>query len=209
MPKPKLTPAAPGAGDLKIEWLEIGRIRPYPNNARVITRAAISKVAASIKQFGWQSPIVVDRDFVIIIGHVRRLAALKNHYKTVPVHVADLPPDRVKALRLADNRTHEETDWSRDSLIDELGELDALNLDLNALTGFDDDELDKILDDPLAKELAGLLGGKRRKSKAGKNGAAPDRFSVLVTCADEVQRSQLLERLSGEGLKCRVWQPLA
>src|ERR1039457_1544503 len=66
MPKPKLTPAAPGAGDLKIEWLEIGRIRPYPNNARVITRAAISKVAASIKQFGWQSPIVVDQDFVII-----------------------------------------------------------------------------------------------------------------------------------------------
>jgi len=85
---------------------------PGPNNARVIPPSLVEKVASSIRSFGWRQPIVVDTAGVIVVGHVRLLAAQSMALSEVPVHVArDLTPSQVKAYRLMDNRSHDEATW--------------------------------------------------------------------------------------------------
>ena len=130
---------------MEVELWFIDRPVPYARNARKIPPAAVDKVAASIKEFGWRQPIVVDSEAVIIAGHTRLLAAQKLGLKQVPVHVATgLSPAQVKAYRLMDNRTHEEAAWDMDLLPLELVDLKALSFDLE-LTGFDDQELGRLL----------------------------------------------------------------
>jgi DNA modification methylase len=134
--------------DLKVCWWPIDKPIPYARNSRKIPERAIDKVAASIKEFGWRQAIVVDKDDVIICGHTRLLAARKLGLKQVPIHVADnLTAAQVKAYRLMDNRSHEETDWDLELLGPELEELHDLDFDLE-LTGFDPHELDSFLSDP-------------------------------------------------------------
>src|SRR5207248_848293 len=87
----------------------------------------------------------VDQAGVIIAGHTRLLGAKKLGLQSVPVHIAaNLTPTQVRAYRLMDNRSHEESSWDVDFLTPELTELQALNLDLN-LTGFDTREIDALL----------------------------------------------------------------
>lgn len=120
------------------------RVIPYARNPRK-NNAAVAKVAASIKEYGFRQPIVVDKDMVVIVGHTRLLAAQQLGIAEVPVHVAEgLTPAQVKAYRIADNRTHEEAEWDDELLAIELGELKESGFALD-LTGFDEDELDKLL----------------------------------------------------------------
>jgi DNA modification methylase len=131
---------------MEIKFWPIERVTPYPKNARKITDKAVEKVAASIQEFGWRQPIVVDVNGVIVIGHIRRLAAIKLEMTEVPVHVADnLTPAQIRALRLADNRIHEEAAWDMNLLGSELMELNGLGEFNIGLTGFDERELNKLL----------------------------------------------------------------
>jgi DNA modification methylase len=121
------------------------RIIPYSRNARKIPPQAVDKVAASIKEFGWRVPIVVDTDGVIICGHTRLLAAYKLGLKEAPVHVADnLTPAQVRAYRLMDNRSHDETSFDEGLLGLELLDLKGMGVDID-LTGFDLHEVDELL----------------------------------------------------------------
>jgi DNA modification methylase len=130
---------------MEIRIWPLERIVPYSRNARKIPPQAIDKVAASIREFGWRVPIVVDRDGVIVCGHTRLLAAQKLGLKEAPVHVADnLTPAQVRAYRLLDNRSHEETSWDLDLLGLELLDLKDLKIDLE-LTGFDYTQIDELL----------------------------------------------------------------
>jgi ParB-like chromosome segregation protein Spo0J len=123
----------------------IDRPIPYARNSRKIPQRAIDKVAASIKEFGFRQAIVVDKDGVIICGHTLWLAAKKLGLREVPVHVAEnLTPAQVKAYRLMDNRSHQETDWDLELLGPELEDLKGLDFDL-ALTGFEQREIDALL----------------------------------------------------------------
>ncbi len=137
----------PQSPSFAVEWWPIGRVTPYPNNARVIPASAVEKVASSIRAFGWRQPIVVDADGVIIVGHVRLLAAQSMAMTEVPVHVAlDLTPGQVKAYRLMDNRSHDEATWDLDLIGPELQSIQELDSDFDlALTGFDQDELNAYL----------------------------------------------------------------
>ena len=129
------------SGTFKVESWPIDRPRPYTHNPRRVPQSAIEKVARSIAEFGFRQPIVVDPQGVIIVGHTRLLAAKKLGHKTVPVHVAyGLTDEQVKAYRLADNRTAQETDWDPELLGLELADLRALGLDLD-LTAFEADEI--------------------------------------------------------------------
>lgn len=129
---------------MKVELISIDRVIPYARNPRH-NDGAISKVAASIKEFGFRQPIVVDNDYVIIVGHTRLLAAQNLGIEKVPIHIAEgLTEAQVKAYRIADNRTHEEAQWDDELLALELGDLENNGFDLE-LTGFDPDELDKLL----------------------------------------------------------------
>jgi DNA modification methylase len=129
---------------VKIELRSIRSIKPYPGNPRV-NDDAVDAVAASLKEFGFRQPIVVDAQGVIIVGHTRYKAALKLGLKEVPVHVAtDLTPTQVKAYRLADNATNEIAGWDYDLLPIELSALQEVNYDLGLL-GFDSEELARIM----------------------------------------------------------------
>lgn len=126
---------------MKIRLADPETLKPYPHNPRLISQAAIDKVLASVREFGWRQPIVVDEDGVILVGHTRRLAAIKGGYKQVPVHDATgLSDAQKRAYRLADNRTGEESEWDMPVLATEIAGLRALDFDLKPL-GFDMPEL--------------------------------------------------------------------
>lgn len=102
----------------------IGEVKPYENNPRRIPQDAIDVVARSIELYGWQQPIVVDKDMVIVVGHTRRLAALKLGYSEVPVLVSNLPEEKLREYRLVDNRTGEMSGWDHNALVMELREFE-------------------------------------------------------------------------------------
>tara|TARA_R110000803_G_scaffold205676_1_gene272527 strand:+ start:184 stop:783 length:600 start_codon:yes stop_codon:yes gene_type:complete len=126
---------------MNIKQINIDDVIPYHNNPR--KNQAIDKVASSIKEYGFQQPIVVDKHMVVIVGHTRLLGAKKLGLKEVPIVIADLSDAKAKAYRIADNRVNEESDWDFKLLQGELNILLDLETDLN-LTGFSSDELDSM-----------------------------------------------------------------
>ena len=133
---------------MEIESRKFTDIKPYHRNPR-LNDAAVAQVAASIREFGFRQPIVVDPDGVIIAGHTRWKAAQQLGLDTVPVHVArDLTPSQVAAYRIADNQLASLAEWDYDLLPLELAELQEADFNLELL-GFDPDELAKILNPAL------------------------------------------------------------
>ena len=129
---------------MKIEMRRLAEVKPYDKNPRVNDQA-VDAVAKSIAEYGFRQPIVVDGEGIIIVGHTRWKAAQKLGLAEVPVHVAvDLPPEKVKAYRLADNKLAELAEWDMDLLPIELSELRGMDVDLGML-GFAPDELEKLL----------------------------------------------------------------
>lgn len=128
---------------LKVEYRNVADLNPYENNPR-LNDGAVDAVAASIKEFGFKVPIVVDSDGVIVTGHTRLKAAKKLGIDTVPVIVADdLTPEQVKAFRLADNKTGELAQWDLDKLDIELDGIDEIDMgDFGCGKGAHDLELD-------------------------------------------------------------------
>src|SRR4051794_28900500 len=125
---------------MRVTMRNLATIQPYPHNPRH-NDAAVESVAASIREFGFRQPIVVDRDSVIVVGSTRYKAALQLGMKQVPVHVATgLSPAQLKAYRIADNKTAELADWDDDLLVKELTALQQEDFDLD-LTGFSAEEL--------------------------------------------------------------------
>ena len=94
---------------MQIKSIETNKILPYINNPR--KNLNIDKVASSIKEFGFQQPIVIDKNNTIIVGHTRFEAAKKLGLKEVPVQIADLTETQAKAYRIADNRLNEDASW--------------------------------------------------------------------------------------------------
>ena len=130
-----------------IELRDINSITPYERNPR-LNDNAVDAVAASLQEFGFRQPIVVDNAGVIIAGHTRWKSAKKLGLKKVPVHVAtDLTPEQVKAYRLADNKTGELAEWDMEILPIELAELRDVGFDMSVLA-FDEKELAKLLTVP-------------------------------------------------------------
>ena len=127
---------------MNIQEIEIDKIIPYHNNPR--KNLNVDKVASSITEFGFQQPIVVDKNYVVIVGHTRLHAAKKLNYQKVPVFVADLSENKAKAYRIADNRLNEDSSWDYDFLNIEMNILNEGNYDLSQL-GFNDEELKNLL----------------------------------------------------------------
>lgn len=138
---------------MKVETVSIDKIKPYENNPRN-NDDAVDAVANSIKEFGWQQPIVVDNDRVIIAGHTRYKAAKKLGYKEVPIVVADnLTKEQVNAYRLADNKSGELAEWDDAELQEELDKI--MDIDMSDF-GFELDtalENDEVIDDDYEEEI--------------------------------------------------------
>ncbi len=106
---------------MDIQDESVSELKPYTANPRVISASAVDRVAESISSFGWQQPIVVDADNVIIAGHTRYLAAMQLGLDVVPVKRAeDLTEEQAKAYRLVDNKLSDITQWDNELLIEEL-----------------------------------------------------------------------------------------
>ena len=123
---------------LRVKYVPIGDVRPYEDNPRR-NDGAVQAVAASLREFGWKQPIVVDADGTIVVGHTRYKAALALGMTDVPVVVAsDLTPEQCAAYRLADNRVGELAEWDSELLAQELDGLSGFDMEQ---FGFDESDL--------------------------------------------------------------------
>ncbi len=114
---------------MEIVYKKVSDLKPYKNNPRK-NDGAVDAVAASIKEFGFKVPIVIDGNNEIVAGHTRLKAAKKLKLTEVPCIVADdLTPDQIKAFRLVDNKTAELAEWDFDALKAELDNIDMDMLD--------------------------------------------------------------------------------
>jgi hypothetical protein len=130
---------------MKVEQRPIDKLIPYINNSRKHSDEQVAQIAASIKEFGWTNPILVDGDNGLIAGHGRLLAARKLGMDKIPViELAHLSENQKKALIIADNKLALNSDWDNNLLMIELSELNNDDYDLSVL-GFDQDELDALL----------------------------------------------------------------
>ena len=127
---------------MQIVTRPIDSLIPYENNPRKNDKA-VDAVAASIREFGWKVPLVIDKDNVIVCGHTRLKAAEKLGLKEIPCVIADdLSEEQIKAFRLADNKVSEQAEWDWDKLNEEL---EGLTLDMEEF-GFEFEDLSDIPD---------------------------------------------------------------
>jgi ParB-like chromosome segregation protein Spo0J len=133
---------------LNVEWRNVEALVPYARNARTHSDEQVAQIAASIKEFGWTNPVLVDGDNGIIAGHGRVMAARKLGLSDVPcIELSHLTDAQRRAYILADNKLAENADWSNDLLQIELSALHDEGFDLG-LTGFSGEELSTLMYDP-------------------------------------------------------------
>ena len=126
---------------MEIENISVGLLIPYDNNPR-LNDGAVDGVAASIREFGFKVPLVIDQNNVIVCGHTRLKAALKLGLESVPcIRADDLSDEQIKAFRLADNKVSEAAEWDLDKLSVELAEIDGIEMEQ---FGFEDIEIGSI-----------------------------------------------------------------
>ena len=196
---------------MQIEYVKIENIIPYSNNPRQNDGEAVDRVAASISEYGFKSPIIVDKDNIIVAGHTRYKAARKLRLEEVPVIKADdLTPAQIKAFRIADNKVAEYSSWDNEMLSIELEGLQELDFDLE-LTGFDDWEIDELFNDSSDTDDLGDNLDEHRESLQERFIVPP--FSILDTRQGYWQDRKRLwkqiikshngrdESLLGDGLK--------
>jgi len=127
---------------MDIKYLSPSELKPYDRNPR--KNLNVDKVADSLKEFGFQQPIVVDKKMIVIVGHTRLEASKKLKLDKVPVLIADISPEKAKAYRIADNRLNQDSSWDFHLLNTEFGDLLDNHYDLSHL-GFDEKEIEKIV----------------------------------------------------------------
>ncbi|MBQ0061346.1 MAG: ParB N-terminal domain-containing protein [Bacteroidales bacterium] len=174
---------------MQIVEKDIKEIIPYERNPRKNDKA-VDKVAASIEEFGFKVPIVVDKDNIIVAGHTRYKAARKLHLTTVPVIVADdLNENQIKAFRLADNKVSELAEWDDDLLALELEDIIDLDMtDFGFELTFDEEETEAIEDD-FEVELP-----EEPKSKLGQ---VYQLGNHRLMCGDSTKEEDVLKLMNG------------
>lgn len=174
----------------KIEYLKIGTLSAYETNSRTHSADQISQIAASIKEFGFTNPVLVDADSTIIAGHGRVEAAKQMGMDEIPcLRLLHLTEAQRKAYVIADNKLALNAGWDDDLLKQEIIALEDLEFDI-ALLGFDSGELAKMFDVIEEAEI------KEEKYN--------EVFNIIIDCKDEEEQERVFNRLDSEGYKCRV-----
>jgi DNA modification methylase len=121
----------------EVQEVPVSKLIPYVNNAKIHSEEQVTKIASSIREFGFVSPILIDKDFNVIAGHGRLMAAKKLDMENVPcLFIEGLSEAQRKAYILADNRLSELAEWDMDLVMSELDGLKDMDFDIE-LTGFD------------------------------------------------------------------------
>jgi ParB-like chromosome segregation protein Spo0J len=176
----------------KIEQRNVSELIPYAANSRTHSDAQVAQIAASIKEFGWTNPILIDGDNTIIAGHGRLLAARKLGMEEVPAIIVDhLSKAQQRALVIADNQLALNAGWDMDMLKAEIEDLNLDGFDLELL-GFDD------------KFLDALNASKFEETRIAEEQDVEAVFEIAVSCANEDEQEKVYQILTEQGLKCRV-----
>ena len=172
---------------------------PYARNSRTHSDEQVAQIAASIREFGFTNPVLVDDDGGIVAGHGRVMAARQIGMTAVPtINVGWLSEQQRRAYVIADNQLALNAGWDDEALAAELSSLGEAGFDIG-LVGFSDAEMERLL---------GLTGG-------GGDGAGGDdkpdpginyqeKFAVLVDCKSEAHQAQVYESLLAKGYTCKV-----
>jgi len=176
--------------NLEVAYIATTDVIPYANNPRTHSDQQVAQVAASIKEFGFNNPILLDEHNGIIAGHGRLAAAQKLGMELVPtITLEGLTEAQRKAYVIADNKLTENGGWDYDLLAVEIERLAELDIDLT-LTGMDEIELAKMFDEPQQHVVQEV--------------DYAESFSVVVECSNESEQEKIFNRLDSEGYKCRV-----
>jgi ParB-like chromosome segregation protein Spo0J len=175
----------------KIERRNLESLIPFAKNSRTHSPEQVAQIAASITEWGWTTPVLIDETGMIIAGHGRVLAARKLGLTDVPVVVAtDWSDAKKRAYVIADNKLALNAGWDHELLALELSELGELGFDLH-LTGFDSQEIAILLDD-------------EEKIKDIEELDYKEVFSVIIECENEQEQEKIFNKLDAEGYKCRA-----
>ena len=173
---------------LKIEKLSLDVLMPYENNPRINERA-VEAVANSIKEFGFNVPVIVDKNNVIVAGHTRYEASKKLGLEAIPCYrIENLTDEQIKAYRLADNKTAELATWDFSKLEQELSELEIDMGDFGFMTDFETDEFEAIFEDD------GIDAESHK----------PKKYKVVITFDVLDEAEELQKELAEKGYNCEV-----
>ncbi len=181
---------------IQIEQVAVNDVLPHARNSRVHEEWQVAQIAASIKEFGFLAPILIDADGTIIAGHGRVMAALRLDLETVPaIRATHLTEAQKRAYIIADNKLAENAKWDKDMLKIELGDLRSAGFDIN-LTGFGKLELDDLLGSKDGLDLGGLGGGEPGITNSGQSGLNPPASHVRMVqlFLDDTSQPAFLER---------------
>lgn len=184
----------------KVEKWGIARLVPYARNSRTHSDEQISQIAASIKEWGWTTPVLVDEQGGIIAGHGRTLAAQRLKMTEVPVMVAKgWSEAKKRAYVIADNRLAEKAGWDNELLALELGEIGGLGFDLG-LVGFDAGTIEQLLQGETSdlgllpeEKLDNFLNGDTKILRLAYD---DQEFSVITEALKELQKKTGVEDFS-------------
>jgi ParB-like chromosome segregation protein Spo0J len=171
---------------MTIESVVIESLSADPANARKHGRRNLDAIAASLRRFGQQKPIVVDSRGVVRAGNGQLAAARMLGWTHIRVVRSDLPATELAAFAIADNRTAELAEWDAEILAGLLADSELGDV------GFTDEEM---------KRFADTAG----EGQDGDGGDIGESFEVVAECRDEGQQKELYERLTGEGYSCRLF----
>jgi ParB-like nuclease domain len=179
----------------KVERRSVASLVPYARNPRTHSPEQVDQIAASIREWGWTVPVLVDEQGGLIAGHGRVMAAKLLGLEEIPVMVAaGWTEAQKRAYVIADNKLTLNGGWDDELLKVELGDLKALDFDL-ALMGFSLEEIGALSDAPPLGE-----GGIETPGP----GSYKEQFGVIVVCSSETDQAEIYERLKGEGLTVKV-----
>jgi len=131
---------------MKVEMLELKKLRPYDKNPRINDKA-VESVSKSIEKFGFNQPIVCNQDNIICVGHTRWKAASGLGLEKVPVYKIPMSEEEFIAYNIADNRTSENAEWDEKLLSRLLKDLEDTDMSMLGYTGFSLDELEDLMGD--------------------------------------------------------------
>lgn len=176
----------------QVQPVKVQDLIPYANNARTHSDEQVAQIAASIREFGWTNPILIDGENGIIAGHGRLAAARKLGMDEIPaIQLDGLSTAQRKALILADNKLALNSGWDYDLLKLELNQLTEMGYDLQTI-GFDENE------------LTSIMFGEELEEKVATSESVNGVYEIAVECKDENEQQAVFDMLTEKGYKCRV-----
>ena len=195
--------------NLNIEYQEVAKLTPYARNSRTHSDEQVSQIAASIKEFGWTNPILIDEKDGIIAGHGRLMAAQRLNEANVPtIRLSGLTEAQKKAYVIADNKLALNAGWDEEMLAVEVEELLGEGYDLS-LTGFSEKEINNILS-ANGTDYEGLTDEDEVPEVEETTIKAGDIFALgqhRIICGDSLKKETLDQLLQKETIDLLLTDP--